>query len=235
VDVEPGVPLGVGASGFTEVEVALPPGSLLLAYTDGLVEGPDLPLDEGMSRLAAAVADSTTAMGACNAALAALRPAGSDDEASEGGRAYDDDTALLALFTGPVGAEPSAVDDVMDRVSIEMPADASSPSRGRLVVGDVLRGWGLPRLVDAATLLVSELVTNAVRHAGTGLRLDVMRLPTGVRVAVTDHAPQARAERQPVDVATEGGRGLFLVEELSDDWGTDTSDDSKTVWFELAG
>jgi GAF domain-containing protein/anti-sigma regulatory factor (Ser/Thr protein kinase) len=235
VDVEPGVPLGVGASGFTEVEVVLPPGSLLLAYTDGLVEGPDLPLDEGMSRLAAAVAQSTTAMGACNAALAALRPGGSEDDPAEGGRAYDDDTALLALLTGPVGAEPSAVDDVMDRVSIEMPADAASPSRARLVVGDVLRGWGLPRLVDAATLLVSELVTNAVRHAGTGLRLDIMRLPAGVRVAVTDHAPQARAERQPVDVATEGGRGLFLVEELSDDWGTDTSDESKTVWFELGG
>src|SRR3954469_12599929 len=92
LELEPGVPLGVGGHAYREVELELPPGALLLAYTDGLVEGPHLPVEEGMHRLAAAVAETTGAMDACDTALDQLRPRGT-------GRTYDDDTALLALVT----------------------------------------------------------------------------------------------------------------------------------------
>src|SRR3954471_7273888 len=74
VQLDPGVPLGVGGHGYEEAEILLPPGSLWLAFTDGLVEGPDLPVDDGMRQLAAAVTGVAGAINACDAALAALRP-----------------------------------------------------------------------------------------------------------------------------------------------------------------
>lgn len=235
IEVDPGVPLGVGASGYTEVEVDLPPGSLLLAYTDGLVEGPDLPVEDGMARLAAAVAGARTAMSVCDAALFELRPGMLGDEpTNEPSPSYDDDTALLALMTRTLDAPVVASNSGPEVFSTELAAESISPGRARIVVADTLVTWGLQSLVDTATLLVSELVTNGVRHAGTGMRLDLTRLSSDrVRVAVTDHAPDANVKRRDKDTAAEGGRGLFLVEELSAGWGSAVGEDGKTVWFEL--
>src|SRR3954463_12309679 len=227
LELDPGLPLGVGAQDYVEAEIALPPGSLLLGFTDGLVEGKDLPVEEGMAQLLAAMNEPRTAMEACDAALAALRPLSST-------RKYDDDTALLALVAGssPVDVKPSADSDMV--VMVELPADATSPARARSVVADVLRRWQLPHLVDPATLLVSELVTNGVRHAGTGMRLTLTRQTfVQVRIAVTDKAPTADLRAQPKDDTSESGRGLFLVEHLSTGWGSAADDRGKTVWFEL--
>lgn len=227
LQVEPAVPLGVGASGYTEVEVTLPPGSLWLAFTDGLVEGPDLPVDDGMRRLSLAVAGAHTAMAACDAALAALRPAG-------GGRQYDDDTALLALATSAadVASDEVAPGDGTD--SIELAAETASPSRARVHVAELLERWGLRSIADSATLLTSELVTNGVRHAGTVMRLSVSRVDDRtVRISVTDHAPGADVQLRSVADDAEGGRGLFLVEQLAAGWGSSSDANGKTVWFEL--
>src|SRR3954454_20727063 len=227
LELDPGLPLGVGAQDYVEAEIALPPGSLLLGFTDGLVEGKDLPVEEGMAQLLAAMSEPRTAMEACDAALAALRPLSST-------RKYDDDTALLALVAGssPVDVEPSADGDMV--VMVELPADATSPARARSVVADVLRRWQLPHLVDPATLLVSELVTNGVRHAGTGMRMTITRQSfVQIRIAVTDQAPTADVQPRPRDDTSESGRGLFLVEHLSTGWGSAADDRGKTVWFEL--
>lgn len=225
--VEPGVPLGVGAQGYTEVELTLPPGALWLAFTDGLVEGPDLPVDEGMQQLTDALRGITSAVAACDAALAALRPVSAT-------RRYDDDTALLALATYPTPAGEPTMPAADDALSIELAADASSPARARIFVADVLDRWGFASVVDAGMLLTSELVTNGVRHAGTAMRLSVRRVDDGtVRVAVTDHARDAGVRMRTADDEAEGGRGLFLVEQLASGWGSSSDDVGKTVWFEL--
>jgi anti-sigma regulatory factor (Ser/Thr protein kinase) len=227
VELDPGVPLGVGAHAYTEVELTLPPGALLLAFTDGLVEGPDLPVDDGMNRLAAAVAGAVGAMEVCDAALEELRP-------FDGSRRYDDDTALLALVTRPKDEPEPAAPTGGDGVVVDLPADNSSPARARALVVEMLGDWQLVRLVDAATLLTSELVTTAVRHAGTGLRLSLTRVGSDrVRVAVHDRAPGVAVRLRRSDDDAEGGRGLFLVEHLSAGWGSVAGDAGKTVWFEL--
>jgi anti-sigma regulatory factor (Ser/Thr protein kinase) len=227
VQLDPGVPLGVGGHAYAEAETMLPPGSLWLAYTDGLVEGPDLSVDDGMDALVAAVADATGAMDACDAALARLRPVG-------GAGTYDDDTALLALVTHAEGGRAPAPSWREHSLALELPADTTSPGRGRVFVAGLLEEWGLDVLVDAATLLTSELVTNAVRHAGTGMELVVSRTDDRtVRVAVTDRAPAVGVHVRTSPDDAEGGRGMFLVEQLATGWGSAVDDDAKTVWFEL--
>ncbi|HET7312290.1 MAG TPA: GAF domain-containing protein [Mycobacteriales bacterium] len=226
LDLDPGLPLGVGAQDYSESEVDLPPGSLLLGFTDGLVEGPDLAVQDGMTQLLAAMSDTEGAMDACDVALAALRPLSAT-------RKYDDDTALLALVATSTSTDRVPTADV-DHVTLELPADTSSPARARAIVSDVLHRWHLAELDDAATLLVSELVTNGVRHAGTGMRLVLTRQsPSQVRIAVTDKAPEADIRPRRSDNSAEGGRGLFLVEHLSSGWGSVADGAGKTVWFEL--
>ncbi len=227
VDIDPGVPLGVGVQSFVEVEISLPPGALLLAYTDGLVEGPDLPVEEGMRRLASAVAGAKDAMDACEFALAELRPRAAN-------RRYDDDTALLAMVTRAPGTVPTKPEVEEGERTFDLPADPTSPARARTAVLDVLTEWGLVQLTDSAVLLVSEVVTNGVRHAGTGLRLTMTRPAIDrVRIAVTDWAPRAGVQLRESSRDAEGGRGLFLVDHLSDGWGSAADDARKTVWFEL--
>jgi anti-sigma regulatory factor (Ser/Thr protein kinase) len=229
-ELDPGVPLGVGVQCYVETEVTLPPGSLWLAFTDGLVEGPDLPVEDGMRQLADALAGTSGAMDACDAALDALRPA-------DGSRRYDDDTALLALtIHGPGGTPKDDGADTDNSATIDLPADATSPGLARSFVAELLQRWQLTPLVDAAMLLTSELVTNGVRHAGTGMRLSVRRVTDGtVRVAVTDAAPGVDVHVRPASNDREGGRGLFLVEQLAAGWGSMSDDAGKTVWFELRG
>jgi anti-sigma regulatory factor (Ser/Thr protein kinase) len=229
LELDPGVPLGVGVQSYEEVEVDLPPGSLLLAYTDGLVEGPDLPIDEGMARLAAAIADADDAMDACEAALAELRPRAAN-------RRYDDDTALFALVTKPTGTGSAEGEGGEGEQTFDLPADPTSPARARGLVTQALADWGLEHLQERAALLVSEIVTNGVRHAGTGLRLALTRPATDrIRIAVTDWAPRAGVHVRTSSRDAEGGRGLFLVDHLSDGWGSVADDARKTVWFELQG
>lgn len=215
--LEAGAPLGVGLGAYDERLVTLPLGSLLLVYTDGLVESPDLPVDEGMRRLADAVDGVGGAEAACEAALA-VRPAS------------DDDVALLALWTLPMGEGLPSSELVQ-----ELPADIQSPGQARTAVERALGSWGLEPLVETATLLVSEVVTNAVRHAGTALRLRTIRLGLdGIRIEVVDQGPDARLRRRTPDAGAEGGRGLHLVEHLARRWGVESTDLAKTVWFELS-
>ena len=93
---------------------------------------------------------------------------------------------------------------------------------------------GLPRgACDTALLLVTELVTNAVRHGGDPLDLQVTDDDQVFRVEVTDHGSTMPVRRDEVDPWSEGGRGLMLVETLSDSWGVTPAHPGKTVWFEL--
>jgi anti-sigma regulatory factor (Ser/Thr protein kinase) len=108
----------------------------------------------------------------------------------------------------------------------------SSAARAREFVDRTLGEWGCDALVDAARLLVSELVTNAVLHARTDFELVVRLHRGGVRVEVSDGSSSAPVVRHYEDEAMTG-RGLALVDELASRWGVDERPHGKAVWFEL--
>ncbi|GCD35138.1 ATP-binding protein [Streptomyces chrestomyceticus JCM 4735] len=114
------------------------------------------------------------------------------------------------------------------------PAEPGSARTARAAVRETLRDWGLDTVVDLAVLLVSELVTNALRHASgpIGVRI-VLKSGGGLLVEVSDPVPDPPRERAatPDD---EGGRGLQLVACTSRCWGTRHGRTGKTVWFELS-
>ena len=116
----------------------------------------------------------------------------------------------------------------------EFSGDASAPAEARHWVDGLLERWELSHLSDLAALLTSEVVTNAVRHAQSGPQLTVGVADGRLEVGVTD----AAREKPPVmsdsvDSAAESGRGLAIVDELSDGWGTNVLVDGKEVWFLL--
>jgi anti-sigma regulatory factor (Ser/Thr protein kinase) len=128
------------------------------------------------------------------------------------------------------------IDTKGDRVEWTFPAEPGAVRTARAVVRGRLRDWGLEPVADIAALLVSELVTNALRHATgpIGVRLVRPVGPLGVLlVEVSDPLPDPPRERaaRPDD---EGGRGLQLVACSSRAWGTRPGAVGKTVWFELA-
>ena len=113
------------------------------------------------------------------------------------------------------------------------PAELRSASEARHHAEQVLREWELDAVADAARLLISELVINAVLHAGTESELVLRSRPGQLRVEVSDGS-SAMPVRRPYSPTAPSGRGLLILEDLADSWGIDVGDGSKTVWFELA-
>ena len=126
----------------------------------------------------------------------------------------------------------SGDESTSDRVKIELAAEVSSAERARRFVERALTSWKCMELVEVTVLLANELVTNSVLHAHTEIRLEVTKLPTGIRVQVSDH-DNASVEPRRASLHAEGGRGLALVEGISDDWGVERWDGGKTVWFQI--
>ncbi|SCE42823.1 PAS domain S-box-containing protein [Streptomyces sp. di188] len=113
-----------------------------------------------------------------------------------------------------------------------------SVASARSFVRDTLQGWGFGDIVDDAVVLTSELVTNAVVHAGTSAELLCLRSEDGVRIEVADRYPEREIPLQgsPIDMGSpdrEGGRGLQLCAALAGHWGVDYTPTHKTVWFQL--
>lgn len=102
----------------------------------------------------------------------------------------------------------------------------------RRFVSATLQAWGCPAFVDLAALLTSELVANAIIHAGTDCHVVVRRLPDRIRIEVGDQDPRLPV-RKHYSVSATTGRGLALVEDLSLAWGSDRTGAGKQVWFEL--
>jgi anti-sigma regulatory factor (Ser/Thr protein kinase) len=119
-----------------------------------------------------------------------------------------------------------------DRFEMELTSEASSAERARRFVERALTSWKCMELVEVTVLLANELVTNSVLHAHTDIRLEVTKLPTGIRVQVSDH-DNASVKPRSASLHAEGGRGLALVEGISDDWGVERWDGGKTVWFKI--
>ncbi|RMB87605.1 SpoIIE family protein phosphatase [Streptomyces shenzhenensis] len=213
LDVPPGMPLGVGGEPFEEVEVELPEGALLALYTDGLVESRDHPLDEGLQAFVGALTDPTSALeDVCDHVLNTL-----DTHHGE------DDIALLMARVQGLPAE--SVGDWT------LPREPRSVGRAREYARGQLLGWDLEPLVDTTELLVSELVTNALRYGEGEIRLRLL-LDRTLVCEVWDSGLVQPRRRRARDT-DEGGRGLQLVGLLSAAWGSRRTPRGKTVWFEL--
>jgi GAF domain-containing protein/anti-sigma regulatory factor (Ser/Thr protein kinase) len=221
--IEPNVPLGVGASLFSQTTVPLPAGATVVLYTDGLVEGRDFATDEGMARLLEAARGPVRSPDElCDRLLRAL---GRDGD-------HDDDTAILALTLGPSGPGGRLFQGRGGR-EIELEPVADSAQAARDFVARALDDAGLQAQAESAVLLASELVTNAVRHAGSALTVAVAIGNAAVRVEVRDHSPRLPALRESMASDDEWGRGLVLVDALASRWGAERLPSGKRVWFEL--
>jgi anti-sigma regulatory factor (Ser/Thr protein kinase) len=193
----------------------------LLLYTDGLVERRGESIDVGFDRLA----DAARRVGEeplADALFTVVRRA-----IPEG---CDDDAALLGVrwrTDRGDGTQPASG-------ATEYPATPAAVTDARLHVARELDGMPAD-VVETVALLVSELATNSVRHAAAGFTLAVERTPDRIRVAVTDAGP-GRPEKRSPDPVEASGRGLMIVEALSDAWGTTPAPGGagKTVWFEIA-
>ncbi|MES5816775.1 SpoIIE family protein phosphatase [Streptomyces sp. RG80] len=213
LDVPPGMPLGVGGEPFEEVEVELPEGALLALYTDGLVESRDHPLDEGLQAFVGALTDPARPLeDVCDHVLNTL-----DTHHGE-----DDIALLMARVQGlPAGS-------VGDWT---LPREPRSVGRAREYARGQLLSWDLEPLVDTTELLVSELVTNALRYGEGEIRLRLL-LDRTLVCEVWDSGLVQPRRRRARDT-DEGGRGLQLVGLLSAAWGSRRTPRGKTVWFEL--
>ncbi|AKN69208.1 PAS/PAC sensor protein [Streptomyces sp. PBH53] len=213
LDVPPGMPLGVGGEPFEEVEVELPEGALLALYTDGLVESRDHPLDEGLQAFIGALTDPSRPLeDVCDHVLNTLDTHHGEDD--------------IALLMARVQGLPA--DSVGDWT---LPREPRSVGRAREYARGQLLSWDLEPLVDTTELLVSELVTNALRYGEGDIRLRLL-LDRTLVCEVWDSGLVQPRRRRARDT-DEGGRGLQLVGLLSAAWGSRRTPRGKTVWFEL--
>lgn len=113
-----------------------------------------------------------------------------------------------------------------------LPPRPSSAGVAREVVAWQLREWHFDSLCDDAAVVVTELISNAVRHANTELELTLIHLPDGLRLEVSDGS-SARPVRRSASSIDEGGRGLHLVDALSTRHGVDAEDGGKRIWVEM--
>ncbi|MGR4881871.1 SpoIIE family protein phosphatase [Streptomyces sp. LARHCF249] len=219
--VPPGAPIGVGGVDFEAVELDAPAGATLLLYTDGLVESRLRDVWTGIEQLRERLATTAQLTGLdhppplealCDDVLDMLGP---------GDR--DDDIALLAARFD--GIAPS------DVAYWFLDPEETAPGRARRFARRALTRWGLEELQDSLELLVSEVVTNAVRYAERPVTLRLLRTDV-LRCEVGDDSPQLPRQRRARDT-DEGGRGLFLVNRMARRWGATRLSSGKVVWFEL--
>ncbi|MEE1799327.1 SpoIIE family protein phosphatase [Streptomyces sp. JV176] len=212
LDIPAGPPLGLGGLPFEAAELELPEGSVLVLYTDGLVEARDRDVDESLGTLREVLARPAASLeDTCDAVLGALLP---DRPA--------DDVALLMARTRALDAAHVA--------TWEVPCDAAAVAETRKNACLQLTAWGLDEAAFVTELVVSELVTNAIRYGAAPIELRLIR-DSNLVIEVSDGSsttPHLRRAR----TFDEGGRGLLLVAQLTQGWGTRQTYTGKTIWAE---
>ncbi|MEV1290236.1 ATP-binding SpoIIE family protein phosphatase [Micromonospora sp. NPDC049679] len=214
VEVPPGPPLGLGGQ-RRAATMQLSPGDTLLLFSDGVIERRDAELDDGMRSLAAVIGEAPRGDPRTLCALATAAVSGSTE----------DDVAVLAIEHA-ITPSRSAV--------MEMPAEPTAPGRVRHWMTAQLTAWELPEsVVGPAVLCTSELTTNALLHAGTPALVQIDLSSERLLISVADSGTRGAVTRARTETLSSRGRGLGLIEELSDAWGTDPAVRGSTVWFEI--
>jgi PAS domain S-box-containing protein len=212
LDVPAGPPLGLGGLPFESAELELVEGSLLVLFTDGLVEVRGRDIDEGIAALREVLRRPAHDVEAtCDALLGTMltdRPS--------------DDVALLVARTRALDASHVA--------TWKVPSDPAVVAEARKNAARQLSEWGLDDAVFVTELVVSELVTNAIRYGRPPIELRLIH-DRNLICEVSDGsttAPHLRRAR----TFDEGGRGLLLVAQLTQGWGTRQTTDGKIIWAE---
>ncbi|MFG2095759.1 SpoIIE family protein phosphatase [Streptomyces sp. NPDC048612] len=211
-DLPIGPPLGLGGLPFETTQCELPEGSLLALYTDGLIEGRARDADAGIAQLRDALDQAPASLeDTCDLLLATLLPSRPSD-----------DVALLLARSRALGADHVATWD--------LPSDPVTVSDARTYAREQLAIWGLDDAAFATELIVSELVTNAIRYGKAPIRLRMIRQTTLICEVfdASSTAPHLRRAR----TFDEGGRGLLLVAQLASQWGTRHTREGKVIWAE---
>ncbi|MBL1100852.1 SpoIIE family protein phosphatase [Streptomyces coffeae] len=212
LDLPAGPPLGLGGLPFEAVDVQLPENSLLALYTDGLLGFRERELDSALDQLCQVLAEPTPSLDAlCDRVLGDLLP-----------EHPADDAALLIARTRALNRDQFAVRD--------LPSDPATVSTARSWAARQLAAWSLEDASFVTELVVSELVTNAIRHADGPIQLRLIRDRTLICEVsdASNTAPHMRRAR----LSDEGGRGLLLVAQLTQRWGTRHAREGKTIWCE---
>ncbi|MFD4260802.1 SpoIIE family protein phosphatase [Streptomyces sp. NPDC058534] len=212
-DSPAGLPLGVGSGlPFEAVDLDLPEGSRIVLYTDGLVEARSRDIDEGMELLRRSLGRAGRTPEETCAQVLAMLPSGSPD----------DDVALLVAGTRVL--DPSRV------AAWDVERDPAAVSHIRREVTDRLSAWGLDEEAFVTELILSELLTNAVRYGTDPIRVRLLYDRTLI-CEVSDGSSTAPHLRYAAST-DEGGRGLFLVAQMADRWGTRYTETGKVIWSE---
>lgn len=207
-----GPPLGVGGVTFEAAEFPLAEGSRLVLYTDGLIETAGHDIDAALAELRGLLGHPEQSLEeTCDSVMDAMVP-----------EQPNDDVALLVARTRRLDAGHYAAWDLV--------ADPAVVSNARKRASAQLMAWGLDDAVFTTELVVSELVTNAIRYGGEPIQLRLIR-GTALICEVVDGsstAPHLRRAR----IFDEGGRGLLLVASMTERWGTRYTATGKTIWAE---
>ncbi|MFB7607052.1 SpoIIE family protein phosphatase [Streptomyces gardneri] len=214
-ELSPGLPLGLGLGDvpFETTELRLPEGSKLVLFTDGLLEDRGRDLDTGLTLLRSTLAreDRSPEQTCADVLATLLSPSPRDD------------IALLVAQTR-----------LLDREQIaewEVERDPSAVSPVRNAAAAKLSEWGLDGLAFTAELILSELITNAVRYGADPVRVRLLHDRTLI-CEVSDGSSTSPHLRHAT-TTDEGGRGLYLVAQYAERWGTRYGRRGKTIWAEL--
>jgi len=214
VPMTAGPPLGVGGLPFEAVELELPEGAVVALYTDGLIEDRDRDrdVDHATAELCRALTASAESLDAlCDSVLKAVMP----EEPS-------DDVALLLARTRALGGDRVATWDIEP--------DPARVAGARQAATDRLAAWGLEEEAFVTELVVSELVTNAIRYGQPPIQLRLIR-DRALICEVSDGSSTSPHLRR-AHAYDEGGRGLLLVAQLTQRWGSRQTGSGKTIWAE---
>ncbi|MFF3031197.1 SpoIIE family protein phosphatase [Streptomyces rubiginosohelvolus] len=215
VAISPGPLLGVGGMPFEVTTFDLEPGSVIAVYTKGVIYREDHDPDAGLRRLTDHLARSVSP--GCD-----LNGMGHELLRSLGDAPARDDMALLLARTRALPPESIA--------TWEFPADVSVAAAARKAAAGQLAAWGMDELSFTTELVVSELVTNAVRYAGGPIGLRLIR--GDVLVCEVNDPSNTQPRLRRARWSDEGGRGMFLIAQLTARWGSRYTRSGKTIWTE---
>ncbi len=215
LDVAPSPPLGIGSGPIQTRVFKIKDGSLLVLYTDGLVERRTSDIDEGLARLRDTFGPGSTDRPLEELCKATLAGVYADHQR--------DDIAVLVARLRRLAPD--------QHVTWKLASELTSARRARMLVRRRLRRWGLAELIPTAELLASELVTNAVRYAQGSIALRLVR-EGGLVCEVLDDSAALPRLRHAGD-EDERGRGLQVVSQLAQHWGARRTLSGKVVWCEL--